>query len=259
MKPDADFRAQSGPLIFSGDRFDWTRGWYVVDVTGLNSGVSASPDEEARDGGEGQHDLPNLLTDARSIFLRGFAYAPTMLELGKMARQQGAHLALPEQRGAFSWVEFGEHLTVDVRRGPNWNFERQGSTGFAEFQVRLRAPSQVFYGVDPVTASGTAVEIENTGTVPSAPGITVTGDMPNGYTIQGPGGRQYQVTSGINPGNRDFIDFRTGLLRRDGISITGAWGQHVDVWSIPPGVHGLQLVPVTGAGQMKVELRPAYF
>lgn len=259
MRPDADFLAQVGPITFRGGDFDWHDDWYVTDVSGLNDGVSVTPDQVARGRVEGQFDLPNNLSDARTITLKGFAYASTIADLGNMARTQGALLALSEQWGAFTWQEFGEWLTVDVRRGPGWEFQRSGSTGFAEFQVRLRAPSQVFYGVEPASASGTDVFVDNRGTIPSAPVLLVRGDMPNGYAIYGPGDRVYQITSGINSGNRDVIDMAHGLLIRDGISVTGVYGQRNDTWHIPPGGANQVLVPNGGAGQMDVTVHPAFF
>lgn len=260
MRPDADFFARVGPIEYTGGPFRHEPGWYVEDVTGLNSGASANPDEQPRDQGEGQHDLPNRLDDARSISMRGFAYARSMYDLGRMARQQGALLALPQQFGPYTWHEFGEWFTVDVRRGPSWDFRRDGDSGFADFTVRFRAPSQKFYGLTHASGTGVTVLVENLGTVPTAPTIAVTGNMPAGYTVQGPGGRLYQVLSGIGPGTTDVIDMRgDGILLRNGTPAVGVYGQRIDTWTVPAaGTAAQTLFANAGSGQMKVTAPPAF-
>ncbi|MEW1706992.1 hypothetical protein AB0230_07095 [Microbacterium sp. NPDC089190] len=260
-KPDADFRASAGSIAYTGGRFDYEPGWYVQEVEGLTDGASTSSEEVPRDQGEGQHDIPNRLDDARSIRLSGFAYAQSLGDLGRMAREHGALLAMPEQSGAFTWLEFGDWFTTDVRRGSNWRFMRDGDTGFASFTHRFRAPSQVYFGVEPERASGTDVYVTNRGTIPSAPVITVTGNMPGGYTIYGPDERVYQITAGLAPGQVDVIDMSVGALYRDGVILTGGvYGSRVDVWTIAAGERQNQaLLPAAGAGSMTVELFPAFF
>lgn len=261
LKPDADFRAGVGPIEYRGGEFTHTPGWYVEEVEGLNDGASASPDEVPRDRGEGQHDLPNRLEDARSIMLRGFAYAGSMWELGRMRRQHGALLAMPEQFDTFTWLEFGDTYRTDVRRGPSWRFDRDGDTGFANFTHRFRAPSQIFYGTEPDRSTGTDVYVTNHGTIPAAPVITVTGTMPGGYTIYGPNGRVYQVTAALNAGDVDLIDMSDGVLRRNGVVMGGVYGSRVDVWTIGAGARQNQaLLPASGgSGLMTVEVFPAFF
>lgn len=260
LKPDADFRASVGPIEYQGGEFAHEPGWYVEEVEGLNDGASASPDEVPRDRGEGQYDIPNRLEDARSIRISGFAYAESLGDLGRMAREHGALLALPEQSDALTWLEFGEWFTTDVRRGPSWRFTRDGDTGYANFTHRFRAPSQVFFGVEPDRASGTDVYVRNRGTIPTAPVITVTGNMPGGYTIYGPGGRVYQVTASLAPGQVDVIDMSVGALRRNGVIVTGVYGSRVDVWTIAAGARQNQaLLPAAGSGSMTVEVFPAFF
>lgn len=260
MRPDVDFRANVGPIEYQGGPFDWAPGWYVQEVEGLNDGASTSSEEVPRDRGEGQHDIPNRLDDARSVVLRGFAYADSLGDLGRMARDHGALLAMPEQSDAFTWLEFGEWFTADVRRGPSWRFARDGDTGFANFTHRFRAPSQVYFGVDPDSASGLDVYVRNRGTIPSAPVLTITGNMPGGYTVYGPGERVYQVTAGLAPGVVDVIDMNIGTLRRNGVLVGGVYGSRVDVWTIAAGARQNQvLLPASGAGSMTVEVFPAFF
>lgn len=260
MRPDVDFRANVGPIEYQGGEFRWEPGWYVQEVEGLNDGVSTSSEEVPRDRGEGQHDIPNRLDDARLVMLKGFAYADSLGDLGQMAREQGALLALPEQSDAFTWLEFGDWFTTDVRRGPNWRFARDGDSGFAFFTHKFRAASQIFFGVEKSRASGTDVYVTNHGTIPSAPVITVTGNMPGGYTIYGPDDRVYQVTASLAPGQVDIIDMSVGALRRDGDIITGVYGSRVDVWSIAAGERQNQaLLPASGVGTMTVEVVPAFF
>lgn len=262
MRPyGAGFSGSILGIQYTGRRLDYETGWFVTSVKGLRDGASATPTEIARDGAEGQFDLPNKLSDPRIIEIAGIVFAKSGAEeLERMERMQGALLALPASSADLRWHGRDRGmLSTHVRRGRGWEFSPTPSPRRATFLHRFRAPSQIYYGERTAPVIGVEIYLENRGTVPSAPTLTVTGNMPNGYAIYGPNGRVYQVASGIDPGNRDVIDMRTGLLVRDGIAVTGVYGQRNDVWEVEPGRTNQVLVPVTGSGQMSGTVRPAYF
>lgn len=262
MRPyGAGFNGGILGITYTGRRLDYETGWFVTSVAGLREGASVTPTELARDGSEGQFDLPNQLNDARIITIKGIVFAKSGAEeLERMERQQGALLALPQSSADLRWHGRDRGLlSAHVRRGRGWEFTPSPSPRRALFLHRFRAPSQMYYGERTAPVSGTEIYLENRGTAPTPPTLTVTGNMPNGYAIHGPEGRVYQIASGIDPGNRDVIDMSTGLLVRDGIAVTGVYGQRNDVWQIPPGRMNQVLVPVTGAGRMSGTVRPAYF
>ncbi|WP_153004771.1 hypothetical protein [Microbacterium testaceum] len=258
--PDPGFTGGILDVAYTGRRLDYRTGWFVTGISGLTDGASVAPQEQERDRAEGQYDLPNRLRDPRIITIKGIVYAGSAVELERMQWQQGALLAMPESAAELHWkTRTGTRLSAYVRRGRGWEFTLSPSPRRATFLHRFRAPSQRVYGDQAEPVVGANVVVENRGSAPTPSVITVTGAMPNGYSIRGPWGRVYDVAAGINAGSRDVIDLSTGLLTRDGALAAGVYGPRIDVWEIPPGRTPLELVPVTGTGEMSVSLRPAYF
>ncbi|WZH36235.1 MAG: hypothetical protein PIR02_15925 [Microbacterium enclense] len=258
--PAPGFSARILDIDYTGRRLDYTTGWFVTGISGITDGASVTSREMPRDRQEGQLDLPNDVNDPRIIELKGIVYAGSAAELERLQWKAGAFLVAPESSAEFHWrTRAGTALSTHVRRGRGWEFRPTPSPRRANFLHRYRAPSQLIRGEMTIPVVGTEILVENSGEAPSPAIITVTGTMPGGYEIRGPYGRVYQVTSSPGPGP-DVIDMdNDGLLLRGGVVATGVYGARIDVWDMPKGHTPLSLVPVSGAGQMSVQLRPGYY
>lgn len=101
----------------------------------------------------------------------------------------------------------------------------QVTTGTWRFQLRLKAVDPFKYGdSEPFSvASGGASYVHHRGTVDAWPVVTVTGNMPDGYTLN-LRGQQVSVPSGVLPGETHRIDYRTRRLYIDGSVEFGLFG-----------------------------------
>ncbi|KKX97742.1 phage distal tail protein [Microbacterium sp. Ag1] len=146
--------------------------------------------------------------------------------------------------------ELGETETATVRKFGEARFRRRGSTGFADWSLKVRAadPSklglvtEIFHGADLISHHG------NYYATPTIH-VTATTTMTGGYTIYGPGGRSYVVTQTLPAGSTHVIDMSTGWITLNGVQQIGAVSR-ADVWTIPPGAPQVYhvLVPTSGAG-----------
>lgn len=122
----------------------------------------------------------------------------------------------------------------------------------AEFIVSMTAADPRRYGPAQVFGPATTVTVRHRGNTMAIPTVTVTGSMPSGYKVTGPGGREYVVSQALLAGQTHQIDMRTGWLYRDGVlqrqAVTKA-----QRFSIPVATDAVvTLVPVSGSGLITV-------
>lgn len=127
-----------------------------------------------------------------------------------------------------------------------------------DFQIKAPDPRKLGQPRGPWTlVPGQAIQAWHRGNYDAYPVVTVTGSFPNGYTINGPGGKKFVVTE--NPGSGTHtLDMRNGLLRIGSNYWTGHTGQS-DVWSVPVGKNVAMSLTATGAsGTASVSLLDTY-
>lgn len=118
-------------------------------------------------------------------------------------------------------------LTVQTAAGARWVdgasvegpivFERVGGADVAEFEFSLLLPDPFKYGeARAFTSTGTDVQLWHRGNTDAWPVVTVTGSFPNGYRIVHQNG-SFRVTSALGSGQTDVIDFRRGVVSRNGV------------------------------------------
>lgn len=148
-------------------------------------------------------------------------------------------------------------VTVTTEAGTRWAdgsvegpivWERVGGTSEAEFELSFLFADPFKYGEtrQTVNSGSTFTQSFHYGNAPAIPKFTVTGNMTSGYSLVGKGGRVFSVPQSLPTGQTATIDFRTGIVRHDGVrvaNVTPSW------WSVGGGEQvGWQLVPVTGSG-----------
>lgn len=86
-------------------------------------------------------------------------------------------------------------------------------------------------------SAGVAVAVQNRGNSPAFPVIVVPGPVSaGGYTITGPDGELFTVTTSPGSGTTHLIDMHDGLLRVNGsISAGAGLVSRADTFTIPPG------------------------
>jgi hypothetical protein len=244
----ARFEARVDGVTFSGRRFDWTPGVYVKGVEGLLGGGPTEHESIASGVGDGlgEFDVANVRTGPRIIVLAGFVYERTMFGLGHKLRQLDG--VLGRGPGVFSWTEYGETFWTRVRRGASSPPRRRGATGFADFTIRFRAPSQAYFGEGHAAGPGTSLQLINRGNDDALPVVTVTGSMPTGYRLIG-GGATYAVVQALAAGQTHRVDMTDRILLRDGVAQPGGASSPKQIAVPAFGTTTLQLIPNSGTGQ----------
>lgn len=212
-------------------------------LDGLDDGVSVRGEVVQRQFADGDYDLPTTL-DARIVQIAGgcIANSPGQLAWFKSA--------LKGMFGGASGPVTFEHLGSTVwgvaRMAPSTrpNFKVDGTDSLsAAFSIQLKFPDPFLYGETRTFAGGTpALHYGNWKAIPVH---VVSGVNASGYTINGPGGRQFKVAKPVTSGSPHTIDMRTGWLTINGVVQTGAV-TIADLWSIPAG--GQVTHTLTGSG-----------
>lgn len=253
----ARFEARVDGVTFAGRRFDWTPGFYVTEVEGLLGGGSTRYESIASGVGDGlgEEDVENVRTDPRIITLTGFLYERSLPMLGRKIRQLDGLLG--RRAGSFVWDEFGETFRTRARRGNGGRIKRRGASGFADFTIRFRAPSQAYFGESRSAGPGTTLELVNRGNDDALPLLKVTGSMPSGYRLVG-AGATYAVAQALATGQTHTVDMTDRILLRDGLAQPGGASSPREI-SIPAsGSLSLQLIPNAGTGQVSADWSDTY-
>ena len=222
--------------------------------SGWDSGTDVRRDEVVIPQGHGSFDSPGFRA-SRVVSLAGVIVSPTEertellgLRLTGLLADGGLGRVVVERK---------RHMWADARLSAATKCEARGATPWiADWQMQLWFPDPRRYGATRVFGSGE--KAYHYGNFPASPRITVLGNMPNGYTINGPFSTQYTVTAAVTPTVGHVIDMATGLLRVNGDVVYGAVTRG-DNWTVPPGQSAIAtLVPVSGTGTLRVEVVDTY-
>ena len=230
-------------------------GLYVVKDgwTGWDGGVPGRREAIARPGEHGEFDLP-VLRGARTITLNGVAVARDAHTLDRLCEQvtgvgaDGARFVLTvRSRGSERWARARVITAECVDAGVRAGWLR------ARFTIELLCADPRKFGTLR-EVSGASVQASQRGNFPAAPAVIVDGPITAPYTVSGPGGRAFQVVQSLSSGQSHSIDFRHGIVRRNGVPQSGAIGR-AETWAIPPG----RQVPMSiSQGSMTVQIADTY-
>ena len=233
-----------GPIVGFFVEADGWEGW--------DDGVSGRRDALPRPSAHGEFDLP-VTRGPRTVTLKGQAVARNAFELGRL-RSAWTGIGADGDRFPITVDHQDETLSATART-IDARFKDTGNRGRrcrAEVSLELLCADPRKYGTI-TEVSGNTVTVANRGNFPASPVVTVAGPR-SGYTITGPEGREYQVTQALAAGQTHRIDFRTGLLYRNGSPQLGAIGR-AELWAIPP---GRQISMAISSGSMTVSVADTF-
>lgn len=246
-----------GGLIIRGRPNDAAdaRGLFVAPggFTGWDDGAEPRRDSQARPGAHGEFDLPVFL-GPRVPVINGIALAASPEKLGWI-RSTVLGLGAEGGRSRLVVEHQGQTLWADARMGAKTLFtdsgRRESGLIAATFLLSFVCADPRKYGEARAFGPATSLSLRHYGNFTSLPTLEVTGSMPTGYSVTGPGGRIYRVTQALTAGHTHRIDMATGRLYLDGVLQVGVVSRG-DVWGIPGGSLGVPytLVPVSGTGQI---------
>ncbi|WP_193596069.1 hypothetical protein [Microbacterium sp. YJN-G] len=219
-------------------------GFVFVEFEGWNDAPSARGEKVPRPDAHGDFDLP-VTRGPRLVTMSGWCRASSPERMGHF-RSQLTGLLADGQLGRIIVDEFGVTQWADVRIYGDPRFRKRGRSRYADWSIAFRSPDARKYGETREFAAGeTAVHYGN---FPATPTHRVTGTA-GGYTINGPSGKKFTVTSGPGSGT-DRIDMATGRVYRNGVLMLGIVSQG-DLWTVGPGLPGV--VHTISAGTLTTE------
>ena len=208
---------------------------YVIEPQGLRGwfeGVGYRAEQTDRPGAHGAFDVPTY-AGSRVVTLSGSIIADSVERLDHMrARLTG--LLSEGTRGRIEVDGAGGTTWADVRLTGQTSVSTETTDLEARFQVQFWAADPRRYGVTRTAGEGSSAVVSHMGNFPAAPVLTVFGNSPGGYTLSGPGGRQFVVTRQLVGFAPHEVDMASGWLSVGGVVQTGAVGR-ADTWSVPPG------------------------
>jgi hypothetical protein len=208
-------------VTFSGARFRWEPGLYIVTLDGIDGGARVTNTAVPRGRGPGTIRADNVREDPRTITQTGFAYARSERELQERIDQLGRILAEDDETGMFVWRRQGVMRRALVQRStfapPR---RRAGEDAIADYTLVLNAPDQRIYGVSQTTPWGASVPVKHLGGYPAPVTVEVRGNSPDGYTIIGPRGMTVVVQRPIVTGSVHRYLGDEGVLFVDGAAQT---------------------------------------
>lgn len=241
-----------GGLVFDGG-VNISTPYTLATLSGIG-GVGVKRDTVDRESAHGRFPAPGFL-DVRTISWSGLILTDTPYEQDHAIRALAGQAGLAEptrfvsQGAATYWV--------DVERAEIPDPEILVYGKIASYRCRVEAPGSLLYG-ETHTYAGTSVQAYHYGNAPAVPDITVTGSMPSGYQVGGPGGAQFIVSAALTSGVTHRLDFTNGWLFRDGVLVQGAVTR-AQVFTIPPGAPStVSLTPVSGSGAMTVKVTDTF-
>lgn len=244
---------RTGALTFYGDQ-PRREGFNIVNWSGWTGGVDVRQERIEIPQGDGDYDLPSTLA-GRLVAMNGYCYTSSIDKLGWY---EGALTGLLMQRGLrpFMVDELERQEWAPGKIAAKPMFEPWGGQKFADFSVQFWFPKPWKFG-DPVTFPNerySLAEVHHRGNADAAAVFKVVGAATGGYTINGPAGKKYTVTTPLVADKPHTIT--DGLLEVDGVTVqrgvtvAGRWG-------IPGGTmvpHSI--TPVGGTATLTVEVTP---
>lgn len=204
--------------------------------------------------GDGQFDLP-VFRSGRIVLISGTAVTDSLAKLTHMGDQftgllaDGAGLLAVDQGDVTRWA------MVRLGDTPEFIPSVNGRVFRAAFTLQVWAPNPLKFGVSRTFGGGRAAS--HYGNTAAAPVLTVSGSMAAGYTITGPGGRQFIVTAPLVAGVPHRIDMRSGYLYIGGVLTFGAVAR-ADVWGIPAGGTVVHSLSGSGSGVLSTSVTDTF-
>lgn len=239
--------------VLAGLRFeavprDRSDAYVVTKWVGLDDGVTVRRDAVDRPGGHGSFDAPGYLS-AGTFSLSGYVIAPTPEDLLHKRDLLTGLLAAGGTDDLHVQGERDFHIAVGLA-GQTAVTVRGADPCVADFLLQLWAADPRKYGEVETFRGGEAAS--HKGNFEAAPELTIRGNMPSGYTVNGPDGKRYVVTQALTDAETHVIDMRTGWLYKNGALQSGAVGR-AETWVIPPGrAVVMTITPVSGTGFLSV-------
>lgn len=204
--------------------------WGVHTFEGWWDSPDAKAEQTPRPGADGDFVLP-VYYQARYPTLTGIFIAESE---SKMFDGMNRFSALLRNPGRLQVVGYGPTQWANVRRTSALVITPR-SDRVCLWQAKVKAPDSRKYGNtrDFVLSGNGDVSVFHRGTYDAHATVVIRGVAPGGYTLWGPGGKNYTVTRPLVDGVPHRVEFNDGLLRVDGVLLPNA-GQS-DVWAIPPG------------------------
>src|SRR5690554_4546514 len=187
-------RVRIGQMVFHGFADDG----FVLEPGGFkgwDDGVDVRRDMTDRPGAHGSFDVPGFL-DSRVVALSGFCFADSEERLSWFRSQL---TGLGANGDSFRVVvdHHGSTLWADARLASKPLFEADGGHASARFEIQFWFADPRKFGESRTFGPAASITAHHYGNFPSAPVLTITGASASGYTITGPGGRQFVVTRAL--------------------------------------------------------------
>lgn len=228
-------------------------------LDGWEDGVDMRGDKTAYPQGHGSYPLPRY-RESRTVTINGLISADSAAEHAVARRRLSGLLAgggsgriQVEQDEGIQWAEVSlDHVSIDRRRGQHRS----------DFQLQLYcADSRKFGDTESFTANqNTTLPLYHRGNIDAHPYVIIRGDLPTGYSLLGPNGEEFEVTTSVITATKPHaVDFSDGILLVNGV-ISSISTQLADVWSVPPGGEStIRLVPNSGTnGTLEVLVTDTY-
>ena len=231
----AELRVQIGSVTFWGLLIaqDNGEGFQINPdgFSGWDDGVDMRRDTSNMPQAFGSFDVPGF-GDSRVLSLTGYCFANTPERLGWW-RSRLTGIGGDGGLVRVSVLHEGLTLWGDARLASKTKFDVMGSVGWvATYQLQLWFANPRKFGNTAIFAGGVAAS--HYGNFPATPMHTVTGSAASGYTINGPAGKAFVVTTPVVAGHPHTVDMATGFLTVDGAIVVGGVTQG-DTWAIPGG------------------------
>lgn len=244
-------RASIRDLVFEGG--DGQIGLFIEDITGWDDTPDMRREKVEYQAAHGSFDLPGYL-DARLIVIEGHCRTNNP-EQQQFWRNRLASLLGDGSSAKLTVEHQGLTLWTSVRLAAATTFDIVKYGEHAMYQVQLWAANPRKFGAQhEYVTTGPADYAWHYGNFPASPKLLVAGSA-SGYTVFGPGGRQFRVTRPLVPSHDHTIDLATGLLTVDGAIDTDNT-PIADTWTIPGGAKVAHSISFDGGGSGLVAVRP---
>lgn len=250
VEAGAVVRLGDSGIVLYGDRYRGagTRGNYYFRDFDWSDMPDIRADDTPRPMGDGNFPGRSYL-DAIDHRMVGFLVAPSheflVWSMNRLKSERGRTTRVyVDEPGGTTWADAELRLV---------RFEPYGFAPEAALEIGFHLPDPRKYG-KPKRVFASGEKASHGGNHDSIPEITVTGNMPSGYTIVGPAGKQYIVSQPLLSGSTHRIDFSTGLLYLNGALQSGAVTR-AETWTVPPNQSVVMtLVPVSGSGALAIHV-----
>lgn len=226
--------------------------WKINSMPGWNQRPPVKRNRESRTSGDGSFKTPvfyenRLITINGRLFTKNHEYLHQAEGILNALGHRGGVKLLVEGHGPTQWA------MVDPRDSPDLTV----ITGtFLQFQIPLEAIDPFKYGESyaVVGSANSPASLYQRGTVPAWPVVTVSSaSTGTGYTLS-LNGKTVVVTKSLFSAQTHTIDFRTGILRQDGVVIRGG----ISTANFSPVNPGLPQNMSTTAGTITVRYSDTY-